>query len=143
MVERVGDDRVFVAQDGFEQPAIGVEAARIEDGILHPEEPGNLALQLAMDVLGAADEADRGHAEAVAAQPVGRRLHQPGIIGQAQIVVGAEIQHFRPVRQVDGRALGRADQALRLPEPVGLDLLQGPLELAIERGLHGRYLSLG
>ncbi|KAG1589101.1 hypothetical protein G6F46_014651 [Rhizopus delemar] len=81
MVQRVGDDRVVLAQQRFEQATVGVEAGGIEDRVLLAEEVGALLLQLLVQILGATDEAHRGHAEAVgpgscwhrSSAPCGRR----------------------------------------------------------------------
>ena len=79
VVQRVGDDRVLFAQQRFEQAAVGVEAGGVEDGVLGAEEFGDLRFQLLVQVLRAADEAHRGHAEAVRVQRVLRGLRsRPG-----------------------------------------------------------------
>ena len=67
MVQGVADDRVLFAEQGLEEPCVGVEARRIEDRILVAEESADPPLQLLVHGLGAADEADRGDPEAVAA----------------------------------------------------------------------------
>ena len=94
MVQRVGDDRVLLAEQRLEQAAIGVEAGAVEDRVLHAEEGGNLRLELLVLLLRAADEAHRGHAVAVAVERRLGRLAQFGAVGEAEIVVGAEIQHL-------------------------------------------------
>ena len=38
VVERIGDDRVFLAEQRLEQAAVGVEAGGVEDGVLRAEE---------------------------------------------------------------------------------------------------------
>ncbi len=64
VVESVGDDGVLGAEEGFEDAAVGIKATREQDGVLCAEEPGNPGFQFQVQVLGAADEADAGHAEA-------------------------------------------------------------------------------
>jgi hypothetical protein len=68
--------------------------------------------------LRAADEAHRGHAVAVAVERGLRGLAQFFIVGEAQIVVGAEIEHPAAVGLDLGR-LHRGDDALRLEEAGG------------------------
>ena len=68
VVQRVGDDRVLLAEQRLEQAAVGVEAGGVEDGVLHAEEARDLRLELLVHVLRAADEAHRGHAVAVAVE---------------------------------------------------------------------------
>ena len=70
MVQLVGDDGVLGPQQGLEEAAVGVEAGGIEDGVLHAHELGDARLQLLVDVLGAADEADGGEAEAPLHNPL-------------------------------------------------------------------------
>ena len=64
VVQLVGDDGVLGPQDGLEEAAVGVEAGGVKDGVLLANEPGDTPFQLLVDVLGAADEADGGKAEA-------------------------------------------------------------------------------
>jgi hypothetical protein len=127
MVQGVGDDGVVLAQQRLEQAAVGVEAGRIQDGVVLAEEAGNLRLQLLVQVLGAADEAYRGHAEAVAVQCVLGRLDQVRVVGQAQVVVGAEIQHLAAIVQGDFGRLRAGDDALGLEQALfadGVELLR-------------------
>ena len=56
-----------------------------------PEELGQLALQLAVDVLRAADEADRGHAVAALVQARVGGLDHVGVAGEPEVVVGAHV----------------------------------------------------
>src|SRR5690606_41705066 len=51
VVERVGDDRVLLAQQRLEQPAVGVEAGGVEDRVLGAEETGDGLLELLVQVL--------------------------------------------------------------------------------------------
>ena len=65
-------------------------------------------LQRLVHVLRAADEAHRGHAVAVAVE---RRLagrDQRRMVGEAEVVVGAEVQHLRRrARRRSGRPAAR------------------------------------
>ena len=94
MVERIGDDGVFLGEERFEHTAVGIEACGIENGVLGMEIVGDGGLQLFVDVLRAADESHRRHAEATLLHHVGSALYQTGMIGEAQIVVGTEVEHF-------------------------------------------------
>ena len=68
VVQRVGDDRVLLRQQRFEQAAIGIEAGGIEDRVLHAEKRRDPRLELLVLFLRAADEAHRGHAVAIAVE---------------------------------------------------------------------------
>ncbi len=96
VVQRVGDHRVLLAEDGLEQAAVGVEARGIQDRVLGAEEGAQPLLQLAVQRLRAADEAHRGHAEAEAFQPLARGGDQRGMVREPEVVVGAEVDRPRP-----------------------------------------------
>ncbi len=124
----VGDDHVLGAQDGLEHAGVGVHARGEQQRLLHAQELRHLVLQLAVDVLGAADEAHRAHAVAALVQTLVGRLDHVGVAAQAQVVVGAEVQHVLVlgalgVLDLDLGVLGRADEALLLVEALVLDLL--------------------
>ena len=113
MVQRVGNDRVLLAKQRLEQAAIGVEAGAIEDRVLHPEECRNLRFQLLVLLLRTADEAHRSHAIAVAVERGLGRVAKFLVVGEAEIVVGAEVQELlRPETSISadcGEAITRSD----------------------------------
>src|SRR5207248_857438 len=90
MVQLVAEDGVFFAEQRLKQAAVGVEAARVEDGVVLAEEAGQGSFQLAVQLLRAADEADRRQAVAVASQPLVGGLDDGGMVGETEVVVGAE-----------------------------------------------------
>ena len=90
--EPVRDEDVLLAEESLEDAGVRVEAGGEEEGLLGPEEGRHPALQLAMDVLRAADEADGGHAVApVLEAGVGGR-DDAGVRGEAEVVVRAEVE---------------------------------------------------
>mmetsp|Transcript_15771 Transcript_15771/g.61620 ORF Transcript_15771/g.61620 Transcript_15771/m.61620 type:complete len:316 (-) Transcript_15771:157-1104(-) len=125
VVQLVRQDRVFRRQQGLEEACVGVEAAGIENAVLLAVEARHLSLQLLVDVLRAADEAHR--AEAIAARVqrlLGSRL-QPLVVRQAQVVVGAEVEHRRRARaHANAGPLRRRDHALALVRARSADALQ-------------------
>ena len=77
--------------------------------------PKNRAIgrfELLVHVLGAADEADRGQAVAVALQAVVGGRDDVGMVGEAEVVVGAEVDDLAAV-DADGRALRRPGTGAR------------------------------
>ena len=119
VVQRVTDDRIFGTEYGLEQAAIRVEARRIEDGILGAEKGADARLEFLVDGLGAADEAHRCHAVTEFIECLVRGRNDLGMIGETQVVVGAEVQHVlaAAVRaHVDVGLLRAADQALGLEQ---------------------------
>ena len=138
VVERVGNDRVLIGEQHFEEAAIRIEAGRVEDGVLGAEESADLFLELLVEGLGAADEAHAGHAEAPAVECVFRGGDDLGVVGQAEVVVGAHVDHLAAVLEADDRILGRVDQPLALVEAGGFDFGKRRAEVGSERvGIHG------
>ena len=127
VIERVADYGVLGAEYGLEQARIRVEARRVEDRVLGAHELAQAPLEVLVDLLSAADEPDGGHAEAVVAHAVGYRLEHVGMAGEAQVVVGAEVDQVSFGR-VDLRPLGGFDQLLTLVETAVADVLQLVLE---------------
>ena len=121
VVQRVGDHGVFLAQQRLEQATVGIEAGGVEDGVLGTEERGDLRLQLLVQILRAANEAHAGHAETVCVQRVLGRLDHLGVVGQAKVVVGTEVQHLAAAFQLDLGGLWRGDDALRLEQALFAD----------------------
>ena len=95
----------------------------------HAEERADPLLELAVDVLRAADEAHRGHAVAALAERLARGREHRRVIGEAEVVVGAEVEQLAPVGERHVRALRRGDHALALAEPGRGDLVELALEL--------------
>jgi len=137
MVEGVGDDRVLLAEERLEDGAIGIEAGGEEDRIVHAEIGGDAPLERQVKVGGAADEADRGHAEAVTVEAFLGRRHQGRMVGEAQIVVGAEVQNLAAVGDGDVGALVAEDGALDLPQGLVADGLEFGGDIG-ENGGHDR-----
>ncbi len=74
VIQLIGDDRIFRAEECFEQAAIGVETGGVENGIVCLKELRYLLLQLLVDRLCAADEADGTETEAPSGYTFPRRL---------------------------------------------------------------------
>src|SRR6185369_11094538 len=121
VVERVGDDGVLLAEERLEEAAVRVEARRVEDRVLHAEELRDRVLELLVDVLRAADEADAREAEAALVDLALRGGDHLGVRGEAEVVVRAEVEHLALGRaftlaSADRGALRRRDDALFLEE---------------------------
>ena len=138
VVQLVGDDRVLGAQDRLEQAAVGVPARGVEDRVLGAQELGDRPLELLVRLLRAADEADRGHAVAPAVERLVRRLHDLGMIGQAEVVVRAHVQNIGRPCDADVRLLGRGEHALALEEAGRADLVELAGQVLLHGAVHGR-----
>src|SRR5205823_8498610 len=90
----------------------------------------------------ATDETHRGHAEAPPIQPKLRAIDEPRIIGQAEIVVGAEIERFLAVDEPNARRLRRADHSLALVEPMSADVAEHVAHMGKIRVVHDGILAL-
>ena len=86
-----------------------------------PKNSAMRRLELLVQVLGAADEAHRRHAEAVALQRLVRGRDHLRVVGQPEVVVGAEVQHPAPVLELDLGRLRAGDDPLGLEQAVGAD----------------------
>jgi hypothetical protein len=135
VVELIADDGVLLPEENLEDTTVGVEARRVKDGRLRPEEVGDLALERRVLGLGAADEAHRRHPEAPLVERLLRRVDDAGVVGQAEVVVGAEVERVRLERR-DMRRLRRRQLPLVLVEAGVFDLLQGRCELVLDGSVH-------
>jgi len=132
VVELVGDHRVLFGQQHFEEPAVGIEARRVEDGVLGAEELRNLLLEAAVERLGAADEAHAGHPKPPAAQRLARRLYDLRVVGETEVVVGAHVDDLPTVGQGHRGILAGVDEPLALVEPGGVDFTESGLNVGKE-----------
>ena len=94
MVERVGDNRIFFGQQRFEESSVGIKTSGIEDGIFRAEEIGDDAFQLFVRVLRTADKTYRRHAIPARIHAGFGRLNEFFVIGKAEIIVRAEVNHL-------------------------------------------------
>ena len=146
VVEAVGDNRVLFIQERLEHAAVGVEAGGEEDGVLLAEVPGDRRFELAVQRLRAADEAHRGHAEAEFVHRPPRGGDDVRMIGQAEIIVGAEIDRLaRAFRRgdADPSTLRAGQQPLALGEAGRLDFVEGRADVTQESIGHGGLAGCG
>ena len=107
-----------------------------------PQVAGDSLLEFAMQRLRAADEAHRGHAEAEFVERAPGRRDDFGVMGETEVIVGAEIDHLALALRTgdaDAPALRPGDQPLALGQPGGVDLAQDRSHVAHE-GLGHRQL---
>ncbi len=132
VIQRIGNDRILRPQQRFKQAAIGVEAGRIENGVFHAEKIGQALLQLFMDILRAADKTHRSHAETVAIHALLRRQHQRRMVGQSQVVIGAEVDHVLARADADIGLLRRGDDTFLFKQAFLLRHCQLFIDLTIK-----------
>ena len=107
VIELVGEDEVFFAEDGRDGARVGGEAGLEDDAGLDVFEGGNLLLEFHVDAHGAGDGAHGTGAYAVLLRGGDRGLTQLGMVAQAEVVVGG---------QVDDAAVVGADRGLLIVE---------------------------
>ncbi len=105
-----------------------------------------LRLELLVDVLGAADEADAAHAVAVRIERRPGRLEHLWMGAQPQIVVRAEVDHLTRrvalgIDDPDVRALGRQNLSFLLVESSFVNLRYLPLQRLPHCSVHDASLS--
>jgi len=132
VVEFVADHRILGAQQGFEQAAIRIETRAVENRILGAEEIRQAVLQILVHPLGAADEAYARHAIAPLVQRLVRGLFDRRVLGQAEVVVGTQVEHWLAVRSLHHRALRSGDGAFALVGPGRADLVQLGVQMLLE-----------
>src|SRR5262249_14425653 len=104
------------------------------------EELGEPLLQLAVELLRAADEPHRRHAVAPAVERLARRLDDRRMAREAEVVVRAHVEELAPLH-VDVRVLRRAHDELRLERARVADFGEAVEQILLQRAVHG-YSSL-
>ena len=135
VVEGIRDDGILFVENRTEKTTVGIEAGRIENGVFGVEIFRDGFLQLLVDVLGTADEAHRRHAEAALVHHVLGTFNQTAVVGQAEVVVGAEVQHFFPLH-LDGGALGTLDNSFFLVKPGTLQFVKSVAQVFFHFSVH-------
>ena len=85
---------------------------------------GDGLLELLVDVLRTADEADGAHPEASCIHSFLGGLNEAWVVGETEVVVGAEVDHFLPRADLDVSGLRGDDDALPFVEPSFIDGLE-------------------
>ena len=137
VVEAVGNDRIFVSKQRLEHAAIGVETGGEHNRVRLAQVLGNRLLEFTMQRLRSADEAHGGHAEAECVHGAARRRDHVRVVGEAQVIVGAEIDRIARAlrrRDMDAPALRSGQQALALREARRLDVVEGSADV-VEKGV--------
>ena len=142
MVERIRNHRILRAQKRLEEPRVRVEATGKENRVLHPQKRAQKALQALVRDLRAANEAHRRHAEAVLAQGVSGCFDEERMVGQAQIVVRAQIDAGGAGLKRNFALLRRGDDLLLLEQTVVLQGLDACAEIGSEGSCHALSLNV-
>ena len=114
VVQLVGDDCIIGTEQCLEQTGVSVEAGCVQDGVICTQEVGDCLLQVLVDLLCAADETDGGQTEAPVVVAVLSSFDQSGVVGQAQVVVGAHVDNALSLCCIDTALLLCCDDSLSL-----------------------------
>lgn len=102
MVELVGDDEVFLAEDGGDGSGVGGEAALEDDAGFDIFEAGDFFFQFDVDFHGSGDGADGAGADTVVADGLDGGFSESGVVAEAEVVVGGEVDDLFAVVGADG-----------------------------------------
>src|SRR5262249_54998608 len=111
VIQLVRQDRVFFSKDRLEEPTVGVPARRVKDRVVLAEEAGNGSFKSLVQILGATDESHGGQTIPVMVETFVSSGDESGVIGEAKIVVGAEVNDLA-APDLDGRPLRSLKLAL-------------------------------
>ncbi len=133
VIECIGNHGVRFAQQGLKKSAVGIETGGIQHRVLGAKKSGQARLQFPMNLLRAADEADRGHAKAIPVERLVRRLDHGRVIRQPQVIVGAQVDQFTALTGEHDGALRRAQLSLHLEQALLAKFIQGRRCRAVKR----------
>ena len=109
VVEFVGDDQVFLAENGGDGSSIGGEPGLEDDAGFDVFELGDLLFEIHVHLHGAGDGADGAGADAEFARGFDGGAAELGVGGEAQVIIGAEVDDFFAVEVRDGLLLAFED----------------------------------
>ena len=135
MVQLVGDDEVFFAEDGGDRAGVGGESGLEDDAGFDVLEARDLFFELHVDLHGAGDGAHRARSDAVFTRGFERGFAQLGMRGQAEIIVGGEVD--------DLLAVEGADRGLLVVEHAQLEVRAFGLEFVELVGEIGERVGAG
>ena len=105
VVELVGDDEVFFAEDRGDGAGVGGESALEDDAGFDIFEARDLFFEFHVDLHGAGDGSYRSRADAVGFGRFDRGFAQRGVVAEAEVVVGGEVDDLLAVVGADGALL--------------------------------------
>jgi hypothetical protein len=141
VIERVGNHRIFGAEQGFENAAIGVKTRAEQDRVVLFEVTGDGLFELLVQLVRATDEANRGHSRAVFFQRPDARFDHFGVISEAEVVVGAQIDHGAAADR-NFALLGGSDDHFRLEKSLVANPVEGLAQVLGETVHHDGYSFL-
>ena len=136
MVEGVAYDGVVLVEQCAEEAAVGIEARAIENGVVGLEVVGYGSLKFLVDVLRAAYEAHARHAVAALFHHLHGSVDEARVVAQAQVVVGAEVEHVGLGLHLDGGSLWGRDQSFFLVEAGSLGVGEFLLQMLLNFTVH-------
>ena len=114
VIQRVGNDVVFGAQNRGDCPGVGGKTGLENHARFHVLEPRDALFKLHVDRHGSGDSAHGARSYAILARGFEGGFAQLGMGGQTEVIVRSQIDYFAAVEAGFGRAL-RLQNAQRLP----------------------------
>src|ERR1017187_2000120 len=97
VIQLVGEDKVLFAEDGADGAGVGGKTALEDHACLDVLEARDPFFQIHVDTHGSGDRPHRSGADSKGARSGDGGLNQPGVIGQAQVVVAGQVNHLAAV----------------------------------------------
>jgi len=126
VVEYVADNGVVWSEQGLEQPAIGIETRWVQYRVFSAKKGANACFKFLVYRLCSTDEPYRRHPIAVFIQRLVRREDNLRMIGEAQVIICAQVEYMlgRPIdAYIDGGLLGPRNESFRLKKALGPERL--------------------
>lgn len=143
VIEFVADHGVLGAEQGFEKAGIGVEAGGVEQRVLGAEKLAEAGLQFAVDLLRAADEANGGKPVTPTVEGGVGGGDEGGVVGETEVVVGAEIEQAGVIGGVDTGLLRGSEKALGFAKPGGFEVGRSLPQMGEKGRRHGLNVKPG
>ena len=112
MVERIGDDCIFFRQQRLKETSVRIKTCGIKDRIFRAEEIGDHTFELFVRILRTADKTHGSHTVTACIHAGFGSLDEFFVIGEAEVVVRAEVNHFLPAFYGNAGRLRGNDHAL-------------------------------
>jgi hypothetical protein len=131
----VREDVVALGEQGLEEPQVGVVAAAVDQRLLGVEEVGDGLLELEVEGRGPDERPRPRRAHAPALDRLGRRLLHVGVMAEAEVVAGGQVEE-RALADRERRPGERAALELVAHQPRVLEVLELEGEVIEERATH-------
>ena len=128
MVQFIGNNSIFRPKERFKQAAVCVKTRRIKNCVIHSQEICNFTFKPLMNFLRAANKTDGRKAKSPFVIAGLCSLNQGRVVGEAEVVVCAHVEHAMRLRRVNACLLWSGDNAFLFESSRRADGLEFVLE---------------